>query len=711
LTLPTSPSVTLGGSFTGTCTGVTGVTSGSTITVTVPSGCSLANSATGSIAVPGITNPNTSPAFGQTLTGTNFKIQTSVDGNPGSPGNVIIQPASSVSNVTLTSTAVPVSAGGKDATWTVGFTTSAAGTGTTGALAGADTVTVTFPSGFTIPSTPTVALTSGFTSCTAAGSTTGQVVTITLSGASCSLPANTAAQLTIAGITNAAAGTYSTATVATSSDTSATTAPSFTLYGQATKLVFTTSPAGANGGSAFTTQPVVTVEDASGNVVTNDNSTQVTLVIGTNPASGTLSGCTTNPITVTNGVATFAGCKIDKAGTGYTLTTTNNHSLTNNASSSFNVNVGSPAQLVFTQQPSASATGGTNFAQQPVVAIEDAGGNVTSDTSQVTLAITGGTGSTGAVLSCTTNPLAGASGSASFAGCQIDRPGTGYTLTATDGGLTSAVSSSITINPAADGSGTATIAPTSVVASSTGQTETLTFTVPTGGISANGYITVAVPANWSAPSLTANANGYTQANINGGGYSTSNVSVNGQTITVTTPNALPGGATILVRYGDTTGGGSGASAPAYNQSGSVAWTVSEKGTSGGSPTAIASSPSVNVANAADGSGTLTVSPTQLSASSTGKTLTFTYTETVAGGMNAGAVAFQIPSGWTAPQTSTANGAGYVTVSGGGGSASRAVTGTGPWTITVSNVTLAQNGTLTVVYGDKSSSGSGVTVTS
>ena len=38
--------------------------------------------------------------------------------------------------------------------------------------------------------------------------------------------------------------------------------------GIAAQLVFTTEPAGATGGTAFTTQPTVTVEDAGGNTVT-----------------------------------------------------------------------------------------------------------------------------------------------------------------------------------------------------------------------------------------------------------------------------------------------------------------------------------------------------------------------------------------------------------------------------------------------------------
>ena len=59
----------------------------------------------------------------------------------------------------------------------------------------------------------------------------------------------------------------------------------------------------------------------------------------------------------------------------------------------------------------------------------------------MTLAITPATGTSGAVLTCTANPKAAAAGIATFAGCKIDRAGTGYTLTATSAGLTSATSS------------------------------------------------------------------------------------------------------------------------------------------------------------------------------------------------------------------------------------------------------------------------------
>jgi len=64
----------------------------------------------------------------------------------------------------------------------------------------------------------------------------------------------------------------------------------------------------------------------------------------------------------------------------------------------------------------------------------------TTYTTPVTLAITSGTGTTGAALSCTANPATPVvnGGYVAFSGCSIDQWGTGFTLTATSGSLTSA---------------------------------------------------------------------------------------------------------------------------------------------------------------------------------------------------------------------------------------------------------------------------------
>lgn len=91
--------------------------------------------------------------------------------------------------------------------------------------------------------------------------------------------------------------------------------------GPASKLTFTQQPRASTPGIAFTTQPTVAVEDEYGNPAPGGN---VTLQItdGTGADGATLT-CAANPVSVDYmGVATFSGCAIDKAGTGYTLTAT-----------------------------------------------------------------------------------------------------------------------------------------------------------------------------------------------------------------------------------------------------------------------------------------------------------------------------------------------------------------------------------------------------
>jgi hypothetical protein len=84
-------------------------------------------------------------------------------------------------------------------------------------------------------------------------------------------------------------------------------------------LAFTTSPSSAGtSGTALPTQPVVAVQDSSGNTVITDTSS-VTLAL-TTPA-GAMLACTPNPSAAVAGVVTFTGCQIDKVGT-YTLTAT-----------------------------------------------------------------------------------------------------------------------------------------------------------------------------------------------------------------------------------------------------------------------------------------------------------------------------------------------------------------------------------------------------
>src|SRR6059058_1648993 len=126
--------------------------------------------------------------------------------------------------------------------------------------------------------------------------------------------------------------------------------------GAAAKLVFTVQPSNAAAGGAITPAMQVAVQDAQGNTVMTAT-TSITLAIGTNPASGTLSGTTI--VAAVNGVATFSTLSLNTAGSGYTLTASAT-GLTGATSTAFNISlsVGPAAKLVFTLQPSNAAAGG-----------------------------------------------------------------------------------------------------------------------------------------------------------------------------------------------------------------------------------------------------------------------------------------------------------------------------------------------------------------
>ena len=198
-------------------------------------------------------------------------------------------------------------------------------------------------------------------------------------------------------------------------------------------------------------------------------------------------------------------------------------------------------------------------------------------------------------------------------------------------------SPSITVY-AADGSGTLTTPTTNVSATQTGRTITFTYTAATGGIN-NGAVTLVVPAGWSAPSTTgANA-----------GYSTSSAgtSPSPRRRSPSPRSRSRAARTFTITYGSTAGGGPGATATVDHRRADLAG-AGRSPPSAGSLTNLGASPSVTV-NAADGAGTLTTPTTNVAASQTGRTITFTYTAAT-GGINNGAVTLVVPAGWSAPST-------------------------------------------------------------
>src|SRR5207302_177158 len=166
--------------------------------------------------------------------------------------------------------------------------------------------------------------------------------------------------------------------------------------GTATQLVFTVQPTNTAAGASITPALQVTAEDALGN--TDPAFTgNVTVALGANPGSGTLSGTTT--VAAVAGVATFPGLSINKVGTGYTLTASATGA-TGTTSAAFTIAPGAASQLVFSVQPSAT-TAGAAITPAVQLTAEDAQGNtVTQFTGNVTVAL--GTNLGGGTLSGTT---------------------------------------------------------------------------------------------------------------------------------------------------------------------------------------------------------------------------------------------------------------------------------------------------------------------
>src|SRR2546423_357637 len=160
-------------------------------------------------------------------------------------------------------------------------------------------------------------------------------------------------------------------------------------------------------GAAITPAVQVTAQDAQGNTATEFTG-NVTVAIGTNPASGTLTGTAT--VAASAGVATFANLAIDKVGTGYTLTATGAGSAT---SAAFNITAGTATALVFSVQPSNTVAGAPLTPAAQLTAQDARGNTATGFTGNITVAI--GTNPGGGTLSGTAT-VAATGGVATFSG-------------------------------------------------------------------------------------------------------------------------------------------------------------------------------------------------------------------------------------------------------------------------------------------------------
>ncbi len=248
----------------------------------------------------------------------------------------------------------------------------------------------------------------------------------TVIGSATAIPVNGVATFVSAGVT-ASTGSYTLSYGGTlSGSAKAVTQPITVTAGVASKLAVTVSAAGAAAGAPFTTQPVVSVQDAAGNLAATSAAT-VTMTVS---AGATVVGTVT--ATAVNGVATFATAGIGgTAGTSYTLSFASS-GLTS-ATQTITPTFGAATRLAVTTS-AAGAASGAAFSTQPVVAIRDGSGNtVPSAISTVTMTVSAGATVVGTATATAVN------GVASFANVGVSgTAGTSYTLTFATSGLTSA---------------------------------------------------------------------------------------------------------------------------------------------------------------------------------------------------------------------------------------------------------------------------------
>jgi alpha-tubulin suppressor-like RCC1 family protein len=186
----------------------------------------------------------------------------------------------------------------------------------------------------------------------------------------------------------------------------------------------------------------VAIQDASGSTLTGATDT-VTIALGTNPGAATLLG--TKTVKAVNGVAVFDALSVQKAGTGYTLTSASGP-LTGATSAPFSIVAAPSSQLQFRTQPS-NTTAGAPFSPSIEVTITDAFGNtVTTATDQVSLVL--GLNPGGATLLGTPTVTAVA-GVARFSNLVIQKAASGYAMTASAGSLLIATSTPFSIVAAA----------------------------------------------------------------------------------------------------------------------------------------------------------------------------------------------------------------------------------------------------------------------
>ena len=205
------------------------------------------------------------------------------------------------------------------------------------------------------------------------------------------------------------------------------TSPFFVSGGSVPKgLAFTQQPTDTTAGVNISPGVVVTVTNASGTGIPG-----LTVFISLLNGAGTLNG-TLAQVTDGSGNATFSDLNLTAAGQKQLLTYI--PAVGTNTSSTFNIIAAAPSQLGIQTQPSATGLAGVVLGTQPVVAVEDAFGNVVSNVTDVITA----SQTAGGNLSQTAGnsvQVTAVSGTAAFSGLDLTNAATSK-ITFTDGALT-----------------------------------------------------------------------------------------------------------------------------------------------------------------------------------------------------------------------------------------------------------------------------------
>jgi len=269
--------------------------------------------------------------------------------------------------------------------------------------------------------------------------------------------------------------------------------------GAATQLSIATQPSSAaQSGVALAQQPVLQIQDASGNPV-SQSGTVVTATIASGPSGATLSNASAT--TQLNGAATFSGLAISGAAGSYTLSFAAS-GVTSVVSGIIALTSGPAATMTNNSPTSQSAPAGTAVASAPSVIVRDASGNPVAGV-EVTFA----TGLNSGTVDPTTPIATGTDGIATVTSWVLAATPGPNTLTATASptgisGDPVLFTAAGTPGPPSSSRSSMSAAPTTITASTGASVATITVTVLDAFGNAVQGATVALAASGSNNTLT-----------------------------------------------------------------------------------------------------------------------------------------------------------------------------------------------------------------